>query len=511
MKVLFRADASVQMGTGHVMRCLTLAVELRSRGHTCVFVCRDLEGHLGQRVTDNGFGLVLLPAPTSGFTPVADDPAHALWAGVPWDEDAAQTREAAQGCDWLVVDHYAFDARWQAAVLTGETKLAVVDDLADRTHIADLLLDQNLGRRASDYEGRVPAHCIRLIGPRYALLRPEFAQLRDESLARRKETRLGHILISMGGVDKDDATSQVLDALADCPLPEGCRMTVVMGRNAPWLDHVRAIAKTLRHPTQVVVDVPDMAALMVQADLAIGAAGGTSWERCALGLPTLIAVLADNQQAAAAALSCAGAAIDIGRPQSSAFPARLIEALRQSQTPTLLRALSRSAAAIADGRGVSRVAADLELPVVLRRATMEDADAIWQWRDALPATYFRAGAKPPLADHLVWFSRALADPDRRLYVAGSPAMAHLRLDLEQGHGAGEQCAAVSIILAPQARGLGLGGRLLSRLADVSRAGGLTALTAEVQVENRASLALFRSAGYKQTGLEDGFFTFRLDL
>lgn len=197
----------------------------------------------------------------------------------------------------------------------------------------------------------MPAHCIRLIGPRYALLRPEFAQLRDESLARRKEMRLGHILISMGGVDKDDATSQVLDALADCPLPEGCRMTVVMGRNAPWLDHVRAIAKTLRHPTQVMVDVTDMAALMVQADLAIGAAGGTSWERCALGLPTLIAVLADNQQAAAAALSCAGAAIDIGRPQSSAFPARLIEALRQSQTPTLLRALSRSAAAIATGEG----------------------------------------------------------------------------------------------------------------------------------------------------------------
>ncbi|WP_417258097.1 UDP-2,4-diacetamido-2,4,6-trideoxy-beta-L-altropyranose hydrolase [Celeribacter sp.] len=511
MKVVFRADASVQMGTGHVMRCLTLAKGLRERGHDCRFVCRDLNGHLGERVVGDGFDLTLLPAPSVAFTPAADDPAHSAWAEVAWDVDAAQTRAAAPDCDWLVVDHYAFDARWQKMALCAGAKLAVIDDLADRPHIADLLLDQNLGRLASDYDGLVPDGCIRLIGPRYALLRPEFARLRDESLARREGAHLDHILISMGGVDKDDATSRILMALAESSLSDQCRITVVMGRNAPWLDNVRSLATTMINPTEVVVDVTDMAALMVQADLAIGAAGGTSWERCALGLPTLIAVLADNQMSAAAALASEGAAIEVGGPDSPEFSVRLSDALHQVQTSTTLNALSQSAACIADGRGATRVVNALEQPLTLRRATMNDAEVIWTWRDALPASHFHTGIKPSLADHLAWFSRALDDPYRRLYVAGDPAIAHLRLDVDDAKGCDARRAVVSIILAPEARGGGLGVRLLAGLADIGRAEGLATLIAEVQVENEASLALFQSAGYAQVGLENGFCSFRLDL
>ena len=249
-----------------------------------------------------------------------------------------------------------------------------------------------------------------------------------------------------------------------------------------------------------------MAELMAKADLAIGAAGGTSWERCALGLPTLVAVLADNQAEAAVALSTVGAAIEIGSPKSSKFPAKLADALKRAQVSANLNALSRSAASVTDGRGVARVADALEYPLALRRATMDDAESIWHWRRALPVSHFRTKSTPSRREHLSWFSGALSDAGRRLYVAGDPSIAHLRLDLDdKGH------AAVSVILAPDARGKGLGLRLLSLLAGAGRAEGLSALVAEVHTENTASIGLFRAGGYAEMGLIDGFYGFKLAL
>ena len=501
MKVAFRADASVQIGTGHVMRCLTLATELRGRGHECRFVCRDLLGHLSQMIGDAGFDLTLLPAPADDFKVGADDPGHAAWAEVPWKLDAVQTFTAAQDVDWLVVDHYAFDARWQTGALAPGVRLAVIDDLADRAHAADLLLDQNLGRLSRDYYDLLPQKAELLIGPKYAILRPEFAALRETALARRAErgNTVKTVLVSMGGVDLDNATGAVLSVLgAQLDL----RVTVVMGANAPALDLIRSQARGV----QVIVNTSDMSGLMAKADLAIGAAGGTSWERCALGLPTLVAVLADNQAEAAVALSTVGAAIEIGSPKSSKFPAKLADALKRAKVSANLNALSRCAASVTDGRGVARVADALESPLALRRATMDDAETIWHWRRALPVSHFRTQSTPSRCDHLSWFSGALSDAGRRLYVAGDPSIAHLRLDLDdKGH------AAVSVILAPDARGKGLGLRLLSLLAGAGRAEGLSALVAEVHSENTASIGLFRAGGYAEMGLIDGFYGFKLAL
>ena len=501
MKIAFRADASVQIGTGHVMRCLTLAAELRRRGHTCRFVCRDLPGHLSQMIGDAGFDLTLLPAPADDFKAGADDPSHATGAKGPWKLDAAQTLAAAQDIDWLVVDHYAFDARWQTGALAPGVRLAVIDDLADRAHATDLLLDQNLGRLSKDYDDLLPQKAERLIGPKYAILRPEFAALRETALARRAErgNTVKTVLISMGGVDLDNATGAVLSVLgAQLDL----RITVVMGANAPALDLIRAQGRRV----QVIVNTSDMAGLMAKADLAIGAAGGASWERCALGLPTLVAVLADNQAEAAVALSTAGAAIEIGSPQSSEFPAKLVGTLKRTQVSANLKAVSQSAASVTDGRGVTRVADALEYPLVLRRATMDDADSIWHWRRALPVSHFRTQSTPCRRGHLSWFSGALSDAGRRLYVAGDPSIAHLRLDLDD-----KGYAAVSIILAPDARGKGLGLRLLSLLAGAGRAEGLSVLVAEVHTENTASIGLFRAGGYAEMGLIDGFYRFKLAL
>ena len=309
MKIVFRTDASIQTGTGHVMRCLTLADALRERGAQCTFVCRPHAGHLLDLIRQRGHEALGLRLPEAQFNAPAD-PTHAQWLGTGWASDAEQTRQALgdHAVDWLVADHYALDRRWEQSMRPHAKNIMVIDDLADRPHDCDLLLDQNLGRAAADYSGLLNPGTQTLIGPQYALLRPEFAQWRDYSLKRRVNPQLKNLLITMGGVDKDNATGQVLQALRTCPLPLDCRITVVMGATAPWLDEVRTQAQDMPWPTRVLVGVNDMAQLMADSDLAIGAAGSTSWERCCLGLPTLMVVLAENQKEAAAHLQKAGAA-----------------------------------------------------------------------------------------------------------------------------------------------------------------------------------------------------------
>jgi UDP-2,4-diacetamido-2,4,6-trideoxy-beta-L-altropyranose hydrolase len=255
----------------------------------------------------------------------------------------------------LIVDHYALDARWERALRPACRRLMVIDDLADRPHDCDLLLDQNLGRDAHDYVSRVPAACVVLVGPGFAMLRRAFAALRESSLARRLHPRLVKVLVSMGGVDRDNATGTVLAALRGCRLPDDACVTVVMGPHAPWIGNVREAAATLPWSTEVRVNVREMAPLMADSDLAIGAAGSTSWERCTLGLPTLMVVLADNQREAACALAKAGAVTSIDSPDEIAdgLPravARLVA------DPALLRAMSEHAARVCDGMGAARVA-----------------------------------------------------------------------------------------------------------------------------------------------------------
>lgn len=355
---MFRADASLEIGTGHVMRCLTLADELRHQGHQCCFICRDHEGHLGELIVRKGYELHLLSG--SGLaqeppTEAMDNP-HAGWLGVSWHQDAEQTREvlSAMEADWLVVDHYALDADWERCVAESVDRILVIDDLADRQHECSMLLDQNLGRVASDYDQRVPTDCVRLIGPRYALLRPEFASLRERSLVRREHPEMKRILVSLGGVDRDNVTGRVLDALADAARPRDTELDIIMGASAPYLAEVRAQAAEMPFSATVQVNVSDMAERMCLADVSIGAAGGTSWERCCLGLPAVLVVLADNQVSGAAALERAGAALVISEPE--ALKAELPSVLARMSDPATLQAMSHAAAEVTAGEGASMVA-----------------------------------------------------------------------------------------------------------------------------------------------------------
>jgi UDP-2,4-diacetamido-2,4,6-trideoxy-beta-L-altropyranose hydrolase len=362
MHFAIRVDASNQMGSGHVMRCLTLAEALRADGAQCHFISRAHTGHLLELIRQRGFAVTALPVelpPPPANWQVASkrpkEPVHAPWLGCDWQTDAEQTRAvlAKLQPDWLVVDHYALDQRWETALRPHYQKLMVIDDLADRPHQCDLLLDQNLGRQPQDYANLVPAQCKVLTGPQYALLRPEFAALRAYSLQRRQQPVLKQVLITMGGVDQSNATGQVLQALKGCTLPQDCRISVVMGLQAPWLQQVRAQAQDMHWPTEVLVNISDMAQRMADSDLAIGAAGSTSWERCCLGLPTLMVVLADNQWPGAKALDAAQAACLIGEVGDIATQLPL--AVRAVNQDDRLMQMSTFTCSITDGLGVYQV------------------------------------------------------------------------------------------------------------------------------------------------------------
>jgi len=356
MNVVFRVDASVQIGTGHVMRCLTLAEELRKQGHQCRFVCRPHEGHLGEFIKSSGFVLDMLDHPaTATYVDVPHTTAHAAWLGISWHQDAEQTasRLAGSHTDWLVVDHYALDAGWERNMAPHVHRILAIDDIADRPHECHALLDQNLGRQRRDYDDLAPQSVTRLIGPRYALLRPEFREWREKSLARRQHAEPKRILISLGGVDRTNATGRVLKALTGTALPPDTTLDIIMGSHAPALQTVKAQAEALPFDAAVSINVNDMAERMCLADLSIGAAGSTSWERCCLGLPSIMIILADNQRMIGEALADAGAALLVDE-------SRIVERLGTFlncfvQSPGELQDYARNASAICDGEGTKRL------------------------------------------------------------------------------------------------------------------------------------------------------------
>ena len=360
VRVTIRVDAALWVGTGHVMRCLTLADALTAAGHECQFICRSHPGHLLKVIRDRGYAAIALPPATQ--QPEASG-AHAHWLGVSAEQDAAETAAAMppMGCDWLVVDHYGLDAQWESRMRASCRRVLVIDDLADRAHDCDLLLDQTYSRRPEDYRSLVPVHAQLLCGSANALLRPDFAAQREASLVRRaaQPYPLQQILVSMGGVDADNATAEVLRGLAATPGAGAMAVTVVMGGQAPWLAEVRQLSQALALDVTVAVDVSNMASLMVRSDLAIGAAGATAWERCCLGLPTLMIVLADNQRLVADGLHAAGAVQLLSTVNSLAesLPG-LLEALIANPEP--LQQMSQHAAALVDGDGVKRVLATME-------------------------------------------------------------------------------------------------------------------------------------------------------
>jgi len=358
MQVLIRADASITIGAGHVMRCLTLAEQLQATGGNVAFACRLHEGHLCGFIESKGY-LVHRLQPKRQNDPLEAKAEGGPLPGVDWHLDAREVASVittSGRVDWLVVDHYGLDTGWQEWLRPYVGRIFVIDDLADRHFDCDLLLDQTYGRSSNDYVSLVPEHCQILTGARYALLRPQFIMHRPAALGRRKHYReVKNIFISMGGMDTNNLTLRVLEVLERLALPQETLINVVLGGQTPGIDKIREKASASHLTIKVRVNVDDMAALMTEADLAFGSGGSTSWERCCLGLPTILVVEEKNQQRVAAELSRHGAVLSI--PVTGTLDMDLFEAAEGiMRDRNRYLEMAEAAAAVCSGAGAKIVA-----------------------------------------------------------------------------------------------------------------------------------------------------------
>jgi UDP-2,4-diacetamido-2,4,6-trideoxy-beta-L-altropyranose hydrolase len=332
------------------MRCLTLADELKKQGAQIRFISRNLPTHLSDMLTEKGMKYLSLSLDDA--KEAVDELAHASWLGASQAQDAQATLQALadQSWDWIIVDHYALDERWERAVRASCKKLMVIDDLADRQHDCDMLLDQNYyADMQTRYISKAPPHCQLLLGPRYALLREEFRTLREKVKVRAGDVK--KILVFFGGVDVDNCTSLALQALSELNIT--LQVDVVIGSQHPNREQIKQVCITNGFICHV--QTARMAELIAEADLAIGAGGSSSWERCCMGLPALLVAVAGNQIDIAKALDSIGGCYYLGEKDavnSSSIQHSINELL---VAPDQVLSISRQAFSLVDGLGVNRV------------------------------------------------------------------------------------------------------------------------------------------------------------
>lgn len=352
---VFRVDASFEIGSGHVMRCLALADGLRSKGAVCVFVARAFQGNLNSYILSKGYYVLELPLCADAFEAVEGEPVHSPWRSVGWRLDATQTIGACAGIeiDWLIVDHYGIWKPWQTEVKKICSKIMVVDDLADRDHDCDLLLDQNFGVHMSSYENLVPSHCKTMLGPSNALLRPEFHLQRSSSLARRQNSPVKEILINFGGGDPRNYVLEVLKAFSQNHLPSHIKISIIVGSLSKITSAHQILIDALPNRTKCFESVHNMGEMLTNTDLVIGAAGSSSWERCCLGVPSIVFPIAANQIGIIKNLSDSGAVWILNDKDlnNGNFMALVIDLIL---LPNLNLHVAK-AAEICDGKGVERL------------------------------------------------------------------------------------------------------------------------------------------------------------
>ena len=356
--VLFRVDASNKIGSGHIMRCLTLANETLLRGRKSIFVMRDPEIQIINKVKSSGHELHLLVDEDKSIAYRMDELAHSNWLSVSQETDAIETTRVIQEVnpEWVVADHYALDAQWHSIVKKTGKKLLVIDDIADRVIDCDILLNQNVGFSEKDYIEKIKADTKIFLGPKYALIRPEFLQWREFSLNRRKTPDNKRVLITMGGVDAQNQTLNVLQILEPSINAAKCEFVVVLGELYPFLDELNKFVAVSSNKITNLVNVNNIAELMASSDICIGATGSSAWERCCLGLPTLTIAIAENQKRIAASLNEIGVAVRTERKRLKTDFDILFEAGGSNALTDIVKKSSE----LCDGLGALRILEYLE-------------------------------------------------------------------------------------------------------------------------------------------------------
>lgn len=480
LKAGFRVDSSYAIGSGHLMRCLALADALEECGVESFFICKDYEGNFNSHVEIKGFGLHVLNYP----------------GDYDLNEDAKRTEALLKkegAVEWLVVDSYAIDHQWEKLVRNETRNIMVIDDLANRSHDCDLLLDQNYHKDMdSRYDGLLPERCKKLLGPRYGLLRREFSEARKKRIEKNSSRR--RILISLGGSDPANATEVALEALLSMNRQD-VEVDVVIGSSHRGREKIKKLCDK-RSNLNFHLQADNMAQLMANADLAIGVGGISNWERCCLGLPTIALSIDAIQETILKAMAGDGILLYAGK-SVEASPEKLGRTISAVlDNPHLKSFLSKKSMELVDGGGSEKVAQQMfPRRIRLREAEQADCENVYNWRNA-QENRRQSFDKLPIDYelHKKWFERTVNSSDNLLLIGEEKEkpVGVIRYDINDNQ------AKVSVYLVPGMHGFGYGAHLIDAgsIWLQKNCPNIKKINAEIIPENSASEKVFTSAGYR---------------
>jgi UDP-2,4-diacetamido-2,4,6-trideoxy-beta-L-altropyranose hydrolase len=494
VKVVFRADASVDIGNGHVMRCLALAKALLSTGMEVHFVCRELVGHLGPLIQHNNIHLHLLPPPEKD-APLYQYDDYNSWLSVPVAVDVEQVKKILRTIhpDWLVVDHYALNYVWQNKLRSHCGKIMAIDDLANRAHSVDALLDQTFNRNEKDYLPLLPEGSDFLLGIDYVLLREEFDEWREYSLKRRVKCSVSSVLIMMGGVDKENYTGKVLlamEKLSACDFS----VTVILG-GATNQAKIHEMLDALSYDVKVLTSVNNVAEVMSNQDLIIGASGTSTWERCCLGVPSLQFVVAENQTKIANELVNIGAVI-------TADLASIVEDVQIAFE--YKEKMSIISSAVVRSSGVANVVNCIKQKpqgsgsLSYSIGSHAHCEFVYGLQDEKYRQYSVTKDSPSLVEHKKWFARMLKSNNSVLLVLcfNDLLAGFLRLDDVK-----KTDVTISLVVSESYQKKGLASFAINLAVELLVARNLVAF---VHYQNVASNILFTRKGFTEISREGDF-------
>ncbi|WP_179051282.1 UDP-2,4-diacetamido-2,4,6-trideoxy-beta-L-altropyranose hydrolase [Nostoc sp. TCL26-01] len=476
MNLLFRVDVSTQIGTGHLMRCLALAQAWQDAGGKAVFVMANIVPVLEKRLISEGIEILKITNQLA-------------------TKDAETTAMLVNkfNSDWLVIDGYHFDDEYQKIIKSVGLKILFIDDYGHVNHYyADIVLNQNISADGGLYTNREPYTQL-LLGTRYTLLRREFWQW--QGWQRINPSIASKILITMGGADIDNVTLKViqgLQLLSDYPL----EVLVVIGGSNPHYDQLKSAAEASKFPIRLENNVINMPELIAWADLAITAGGSTCWELAFMGLPSLIIILAENQQAIAQKLHSLKAAINLGWYHDISADEIALAVNQLSQDIHRRLAMSKSSQSLVDGSGSQRIVRYLKNYLLkLRSVSIEDCELLWQWAND-PEVRVASFSSEFIGweEHLQWFKSKLNSPNCIFYIALNEhniPIGQIRYEIEARE------AVISISIAQQFRHQGYGSYLIELAQkQIFKNIHIVKIHAYIKQNNQASIRTFTKTGFQ---------------
>lgn len=467
---VFRLDSSSIIGYGHLMRCMTLANKFIFLGFNVTFILGYNSKDSLDFINNEHVNTIILPD-------VKDEKDDANKCLEYIDHDSF----------YMIVDHYFLSYKWESEIIKSSKKMIVIDDLANRKHQCNILIDSSYKRNYFDYEKLVPEYCQFFLGERYCLLRPEFQFLRDAAQIRRANTTaITRLLVSFGATDSEKYTLRVLNYLNEMPFSG--EVDVLISTGCIWLDELKSKTATMNNVT-LHMNANNVAELILNADLAIGALGTSTWERASLGLPCICIVTADNQIFNAKNLNSIKA---IFLSDIDQLAHDLSSLLFEQHSLQDWQGVSDTSFKLVDGKGINRVThAILKDEYKLIDFNLSDTDDLYAWQSQPDARLYSRDINIPIYnEHVSWVATSLDDPLRRMWIVkvNDISAGYIRLDTF------DETEEVSILIANKFRGLGLA--KFAVMSAISNRKGSSVL-AHVKPENQASINLFQACGFKR--------------